>query len=66
MSGVSPLLSLEEFEECLDVVGRGRRLAEHTLKPVIEPAVFDERVCLTELFPEGISIAAMQMRLDHV
>ena len=41
-------------------------MTEHTLEPVIEPALFDERLCLAELLTKGISIAAMQVRLDHV
>jgi hypothetical protein len=41
-------------------------LTEHALEPVIEPTLFDERLCLTELLTKGISIPAMQVRLDHV
>jgi hypothetical protein len=41
-------------------------LAEHTLKSVIQSAVFDEGLCLTELRPEGSSIAAVEMRLDVI
>jgi hypothetical protein len=41
-------------------------LTEHTLESVIEPALFDKRLCFTELSPKGISIAAMEVRLDHV
>lgn len=64
VTAVSLLLSLEKLEEDLDVLSRCRRLAEQALESVIESALFDERLCVTELFPKGISIAAMQMCLD--
>jgi hypothetical protein len=41
-------------------------LTEHALESVIQPTFFNEGLGLTELRPEGIKIAAVEMRLDAI